>query len=162
VSGGSEVEMRSPGAKPILCLLVLLAWPCLGRDGRAEAGFAPGVSTLSPTQSLSSLAEVETALGRESEANDMAPPKQEKNDRPVPGPVSPRDLLNLPGCAPGGMTSRGGGGPTGPSGGSVLPLLPTYTYQVPGADASGLLPPDDEGLDLPRLEFRLFRPPREN
>src|SRR5438477_352079 len=64
-SGESKGEMRSPLTKPILGLLMLLAWPCLGWDGRAEAGFAPGVSTLSRKQSLDPLAEPDPFSNRE-------------------------------------------------------------------------------------------------
>jgi hypothetical protein len=159
--------MLSRGVKPILCLIVLLAWPCLGWGGRAEAGFARGVA-LASGQTLDPLGgELQPfACGENETRADMAPPKSGKDipapapDGPGHTPTSPRDLLLvLGGSLGGGMSSRGGSSAPPGGGAGLLCLLP-FVSHVPGADPSGLMLPEDERLPLPSSASRLFRPPR--
>jgi hypothetical protein len=156
--------MPSGGVKPIFGLLVLLAWPCLGIGGCAEAGFARGI-VLPPRDALDLLGP-RAGGAADSEIDDaasMTPPTQEK-DAPAPGcpsrePAAPRDLLHFFGCAQGaGMTRSRLRAPT--VWGAGLPFVLPFISQVPGIDSSGDLPPEVERIAPSLFEPCLCRPPR--
>jgi len=159
----------SRGVKPILGLIVLLAWPCLGLGGRAEASFALGGSALTPERSPGSpgfelqlvlngdVADepplTHSAAGMAKETLPLAP-----GDSPR-APSAPRDLLPVPG-GPSTNGASTGTPSAGPGSGATLSFILPLGSLVPGADPSGLLRLADERLKPPPFASRLFRPPR--
>src|SRR5213079_3159863 len=92
--GGAEVLSR--GVKPMLGLLVLLAWPCLGWGSRAEAGFALGKLAL-PSQRAagSSGPELRLVLKGEEAADPDAAHASPGMGKETP-PFSPGDPPRIP------------------------------------------------------------------
>jgi hypothetical protein len=155
--------------KPILGLIVLLAWPCLGMGSRVEAGFALGRSAFILERSAGSLGvEFQLVLnGDEPAEPEETTTSAAGNETPPP---SPRDTPRAPGrqvalpsgpggASPGGSTA--GSPPSGPGSGTGLTFILSSDFSVQGADPSGRLFLADERLKEPPFASRLFRPPRD-
>jgi hypothetical protein len=149
--------------KPILGLLVLLACPCLGLGGRAQAGFALGGSALAPERAPGSLGlEFQLVLNGGEPAEPEGPPTSApaEEDAPLPpgdsprAPAAPVHLLPVPGGTSSGAPSSGAG-----SGGGLSVILPSNPEAL-GGDPTGRLFLADERLHPPPFASRLFRPPR--
>jgi len=161
--------VMSRGVKPILGLIVLLAWPLLGLGGRAEASFALGRLSRQPERSGCSVG-FELALvlnGQEqTEASEARPRRGMRTETPsapdgnVPNRVFPRGPLPADGDLQTG-TSSGPVPPTGAGVGAGLSLLPPHVPLL-ADDASGLLFLAFGRLRPPLFPSRLFRPPRMN
>ena len=160
--------MSSRGVKPILGLIVLLAWPCLGWGGRAEANFALGQFSHQPDRPGCAFG-FEFALvlngGDQAEASAAGSPGGTSADTPSvpeadpPLRVFPRAPIPAHGDLQTGASS-GPAPPTGPGGGAGLsPLLPPHA-PVLGREVSGLLFLANDRLRPPPFPSRLFRPPR--
>jgi hypothetical protein len=158
----------SRGVKPILGLIVLLAWPCLGLGSRAEAGFALEAATPTAERTPGSLGfEFHLILNGEEPAKPeetCSSTGSEKAPAPfTPGdaPRSPyRDLLLVPGGLSNGASSAGSPPSTGPGSGPALSFVVPSGIGTTEADSSGRLFLADERIKPPPFDSRLFRPPR--
>jgi len=160
----------SRGAKLILGLIVLLAWPCLGWGSRVEASFALGRSVLPSERSASSpgfelqlvlnggeTSEPEVSYSSWGTGKETTP--LEPHDSPR-APLPPRDILSvLAGSFNTGASSTSAP-PVGPGSGAGLSFILPLGSLVSRASQSGLLFLADERLDSLPFASRLFRPPR--
>jgi hypothetical protein len=156
-------------AKPILGLIVLLAWPCLGLGGRVEGSFALGNSALAPERPPNSLGyEFELVFNGDQPAEAERPcskPCTAKETAPlIPGdsprtPVPHSDLLLVPGGLSHGGTSASSPS-SGPSSGTGLTFILPVDFGVLGDQQSVRLFLADERFNPPPFAFRFFRPPR--
>ena len=160
--------MATRGVKPILGLIVLLAWPCQGVGSRAEAGFALANSPPTAECSPGSLGfEFHLILN----GDEPAKPQETCSStgtatEPAPfapgeSPRSPyRDLLLAPGGVSNGTSSAGSPSSSGPGSGMGLSFIPPSDLGMSEADSSGRLYLADERLEPPPFATRHFRPPR--
>jgi len=164
----SGVEVLSRGVKPILGLIVLLAWPCLGWGGRAEASFALGRSALTPERAPGSPGfELRLVLNGDADESPVTHSSAGMAKETVPlapgdsprAPSPPRDLLPVPGGSPANGASTGTPS-AGPGSGTGLSFIMPLACLVPGTGPSGFLFLGDDRLDPPPSASRLFRPPR--
>jgi len=158
----------SRGGKPILGLIVLLAWPLLGLGGRAQASFSLGQLSRESHRPKCSLGfEFELVLNGEEQteaahANSPGGMSGETPSVPEADPAQrgfPQRPLPRPSDLQTG-TSSGPAPSTGPGGGAGLSLFPPVPAPVLGHDVSGLLFLANERLKPPPFPSRLFRPPR--
>jgi hypothetical protein len=155
--------------KPILGLLVLLAWPCLGLGGRAQASFALGGSALAPERAPGSLGlEFQLVLNGGEPAEPEGTPSSsvpaEEATPFAPGdspraPAAPVHLLPIPGGLSTGTTASGPPSSSAGSAGGLSIILPSNPAAL-GDDPSGRLFLADERFNPPPFPSRLFRPPR--
>jgi hypothetical protein len=164
------MPVSSRGLKPILGLIVLLAGPCWGLGGRAEASFALGKSALAPERSPGSLGfEFQLVLNGDQPAEPEVPSSTSTNTarQPTPGmpgdsphtPVPQRDLLLVPVDLSHGSSSTGSPSPGSGSGTGLTFILPV-DFWILGNDPAGRLFLADERFHPPPFASRLFRPPR--
>ena len=162
--------MMFRGVKPILGLIVLLAWPCLGLGSRVEAGFALERSTLTPERSSGSLGfEFQLVLnGDEPTEPDRSCSTTATTKEPTPitpgdsprEPGRPLDILLLPGNLANGTSCAGSPSTTGPGSGLSLSFILPSGIGMPNDSASGRRYLADDRLDPPPFATRFFRPPR--
>jgi len=163
--------VSSRGLKPILGLIVLLAGPCLGLGGRAEASFALARSALAPERPPVSLGlEFQLVLNGEEPVEPEAPCSS-TSATSEPAPVAPGESPRPPARyhhilpVPTGLsngTSSAGSPPSGPGSGTGLIFILPSDCAMPGGGESGRLFLADERLNPPPFPSRLFRPPRSN
>jgi hypothetical protein len=156
--------------KPIFGLVVLLAWPCVGLGGRAEAGFAlgrtpklPGRSAEAPGFELRLVITGETTAEVEQTSSSSGIRIETPTHSPADSsrlPFLPRDLLLFFADALSNGTSSAGTGSVVSGAASSLPFILPSGLLGPGVDQSGLLLLADEHLSPSPFASRLFRPPR--
>jgi hypothetical protein len=157
------------GVKPILGLIVLLTWPCLGLGSRAEASFALGRSHLTSGRSAGASGfELQLVLNGEETESKASPSSLGMGKESTPfapsepsrAPFPPRNLLpRFIDLLTAGESSTGTSS-TGPSSGPGLPFILPSGLLGPGVDQSGILLLADERVSPPSSASRLFRPPR--
>jgi hypothetical protein len=156
--------------KPILGLLVLLAGPCWGVGGRAEASFALGKSALAPERPPASLGfEFQLVLNGDKPVELEAPCSSTGTiqesipfapaDPPCRAPIRHHDMLLLPGGLSNGASSAGSPSSSSSSATGLTFILPVG-FGVLGGDQSVRLFLADERFNPPPFASRLFRPPR--
>jgi hypothetical protein len=166
--GVGEVLLRR--VKPILSLIVLLAWPCLGLGGRADASFALAASALEPRCCLGQPGfELQLALHHDTTENPVVSAAgsagREEPTWPAPGP-SHWDwfLLNYCFLALGDLPINGSSCAGFPSAGSSsvpgMTCILLSASAVPTAEGAGWLFLADERFKPPPFASRRFRPPR--
>ena len=162
--------MSSRGVKPILGLILLLAWPCLGLGSRVEASFALGRSALAPERSPGSLGfEFQLVLNGDEPAEpegNCSSTGMAKEPTPFAPGDSPResgqplDILLIPGSLANGASSASSPSSSGSGSGANLSFILPSGVGMPEADPSGRLYLADDRLSPPPFATRFFRPPR--
>lgn len=154
--------------KPILGLIVLLTWPCLGLGGRAVAGFALGRTT--PAASPSKPVRFQLTLVLNEDEGD--PPAEQgsggvEDEGKTPQPMNaPSRYFPFRVIFPALSGLHGDGGPSTGStsstsaGGAGLPLIFTLVSLVSRDEGSRRLYLWDERIKPPAFASRWFRPPR--
>lgn len=152
----------------MLGLTVLLAWPCLGLSGRAEASFALAPSKLTEDRLLA--AEFQHRLNSdktdEHEEHGATGGRLIDEERPFapPCPTAPprfRDLFPAYSGSQSQGASSTGGSPPGSGAGVGMPFILTFEALLAGAERGGRLFLADERFKPPPFTSRWFRPPRE-
>jgi len=162
--------VKLPGLKPILGLLMLLAWPCLGLGSRVEASFALSPERLKRT-SGSPGAEIRLYLNSDEMEQFGTGPGTGPRDDSIP--ITPNDaplrlkllrgFLAVPCTSQGEGSSSSSSSSSGSGSGSGLSFLCLLLSSAgPPAETSERLFLADERYKLPPFASRWFRPPRES
>jgi hypothetical protein len=159
--------MLSRVAKPLLALIVLLAW--LGLGDSARASFVIRQRTSSPKRVQTSAGFTLVVMLDEEESGPSELPADGTSDQdrsrnegnpwaaPLPGPL----LLAWSGVQTGsGAGSTSTSGPTSTPGGVGLTAILDPNSTAPPAEGANLLFLAEERFKPPPFASRLFRPPR--